>query len=130
MILDKACIEDLAKQYDDKADEKEYRLEIKIFKSIKGMGSPPLSLTKEILLYIVEWKAARVKGYVNKNDEQYVKEVTQVSLSTKNEKPKIEILTLLNGVQIRMTSTIFFISQSSILLWIIMRGTRLRLSIK
>ncbi len=108
MIIDKAWIEDLAKQYDDKVDEKEYRLEIKIFKSIEGMGSPPLSLTKGILLYIAEWKAARVKGHVNKNDEQYVKEVTQVSLSTKNEKLKIEILTLLNGVQIRMASAILF----------------------
>ena len=108
MILNKAWIENLAKQYDNKADEKEYRLEIKIFEYIKGMESPPLSLTKEILLYIAEWKAARVKGYVNKNDEQYVKEVTQVSLSTKNEKLKIEILTLLKGVQIRMASTILF----------------------
>lgn len=108
MILNKAWIENLAKQYDDKADEKEYRLEIKIFESIKGMGSPPLFLTKEILLNIAVWKAARVKGYVNKNDKQYVKDVTQVSLSTKNEKLKIEILTLLNGVQIRMASAILF----------------------
>jgi len=107
MILNRAWIEDLAKQY-DKAEENESILENEIFESIKGMGSPPLFLTKDILLCIAEWKAARVKGYVMKNDEQYVKEVTQVSLSTKNEKLKIEILTLLNGVQIRMASTILF----------------------
>ena len=106
--LDKTWIEKSAKKYDDraKANEKECPLENKIFKSIKGMGSTPLFLTKDILLCIAEWKAARVKGHVNKNDEQYIKDITQVSLSTKNERLKIEILTLLNGVQIRMASAI------------------------
>lgn len=109
MILDNAWIEDLAKHYDDgEVDGKEYRLERQIFESIKEMGSPPLSLTRDILVDIAKWKAIRVMGYVMKNDEQYVKEVTQVSLSTKNEKLKIEILTLLNGVQIRMASAILF----------------------
>ena len=106
MILNQDWIEDLAKQYDDKADKEESRLEEKIFKSIKEIGSPPLSLTTEILVYIAEWKAARVKGHVMKNDDQFVREVTQVSLSTKNEKLKIKVLTLLNGVQIRMASAI------------------------
>lgn len=105
MILNQEWIEDFAKQYDDK---EESCLERKIFESIKKMGSPPLSLTKDILVDIAEWKAARVKGHVMKNDGEYVKEVTQVSLSTKNEKLKIEILTLLNGVQIRMASAILF----------------------
>ena len=108
MILNKAWIEDFAKQYDVEADENEIFLEEKILESIKEMESPPLSLTKDILLDIAEWKAIRVKGHVKKNDEQYVKEVTQVSLSTKNEKLKIEILTLLNGVKIRMASAILF----------------------
>ena len=106
--LDKSWIEKYAEKYDDraKANKKEYLLEEKIFESIKGMGSTPLFLTKDILLCIAEWKAARVKGHVNKNDEQYIKDITQVSLSTKNERLKIEILTLLNGVQIRMASAI------------------------
>ena len=108
MILNQDWIENFAKQHDDKADNKESLLEERIFKSIEVRGTPPLSLTTEILVDITEWKAARVKGYVMKNDEQYVKEVTQVSLSTNNEKLKIEVLTLLNlnGVQIRMASAI------------------------
>ena len=105
--LDKAWIEESARKYDgDKANKNYNLLEKKIFESIKGMGSTPLFLKRDILLCIAEWKAARVKGHMNKNDEQYVKDITQVSLSTKNERLKIEILTLLNGVQIRMASAI------------------------
>jgi len=105
MTINKAWIEDFVNQYDE-ANKNECPLEEQIFESIKGMGSPPLSLTTEILVDIAKWKAARVKGHVMKNDEQFVREVTQVSLSTKNEKLKLKVLTLLNGVQIRMASAI------------------------
>ena len=105
MILDKAWIEDLVRKY-DKDNQKENELEYEIIKSIEIKGLPPLYITKDTLKKIAKWKSARVMGHIEKNDEQYVKEVTQVSLSTKNEKLKIEILTMLNGVQIRMASAI------------------------
>ena len=55
MILDNAWIEDLAKHYDDgEVDGKEYCLESQIFESIKEMGSPPLSLTRDILVDITK----------------------------------------------------------------------------
>lgn len=107
MILNKTWIEYLAKQYDE-AEENESILENKIFESIKEIGSPPSYLTKDILMNIAKWKARRVKGYVEKNEDQYVRDTTQVSLATKNEKLKIEVLTLLNGVKIRMASAILF----------------------
>ena len=107
MILNKDWIEDLAKKYDED-NKKENELEYEIIKSIEIKGLPLLYITKDTLKKIAKWKSARVMGHIEKNDEQYVKEVTQVSLSTKNEKLKIEILTLLNGVQIRMASAILF----------------------
>jgi len=105
MIPDKAWIEDLARKYDED-NQKEKELEYEIIKSIDIKGLTPSYLTKDTLKKIAKWKSPRVMGHIEKNDEQYVKEVTQVSLSTKNEKLKIEILTLLNGVQIRMASAI------------------------
>ncbi len=107
MVLDKTWIEDLAKQYDEN-NEKENILEKGIFNAINKIGSPPSYITKDILMKIADWKAARVKGRVEKNDEQYVRDVTQISLSSKNEKLKLEVLTILNGVGIRMASTILF----------------------
>jgi hypothetical protein len=108
MILNKTWIEDWAKKYDDEYNKKERLQEITIFESIKKIESPPSYLTKEIVWKIAEWKAARVKGHVNKNDDQFIKDVTQVSLTTKNERLRLEVLTLLNGVKIRMASAILF----------------------
>jgi len=105
MILNKDWIEDFAKKYDEDNQE-ENKLECEIINEIKGLTSS--YITEDILKKIAKWKSPRVMPHIIKNDEQYVKEVTQVSLSTNNEKLKIEILTLLNGVQIRMASAILF----------------------
>jgi hypothetical protein len=99
MILDKAWIEDLAKKYDED-NQKENELEYEIIRSIEIKGLTPSYLTKDTLKKIAKWKSARVMGHIEKNDEQYVKEVTQVSLSTKNEKLKIEILYLFSSYTI------------------------------
>lgn len=108
-MLNKAWIEELAEKYDEE-NKKEKFLEKKIFECISEVGSPPRYLTTDILVKIAEWKAARVKGYVDRNrsDEQFVKDVTQVSLLTKNERLRLEALTLLSGVNIRMASAILF----------------------
>lgn len=108
MILNKTSIEDWAGRYDE-SHKKEIFLEKEIFDSIKEIGSPPSYLTRDILMKISEWKAGiRNKGRIEKNDEQFVREVTQVSLNTSNERLKLEVLTLLSGVSIRMASTILF----------------------
>ena len=53
---------------------------------------------KEQLLIIAKWKSPRNTSYVNKNDNDFVKEVTRIALSTINERIKISILTLLDGI--------------------------------
>lgn len=107
MTLNRAWIDDLVKKYDESYKE-ENPLENKIFESIKEGGSPPSYLTKDVLMMIAEWKAARIKGYIEKNDDQFVRDVSQVSLSTKNERLRFEVLRLLNGVDIAMASAILF----------------------
>ena len=56
-------------------------------------------LTKEQLRMVARWKAPRSAGHIEKNEEEYVKEITTWSLSAKEERSKIEVLTLLDGVQ-------------------------------
>jgi hypothetical protein len=105
MVITRKWIDGWAKKYDQN-NQDEKKKEDNIFKSIKAIGSPPHCLTKEVLIKVADWKAPRAKGYVDKNDPYYVEEVTRVSFTTKNEKLKLEVLTLLDGVYIRMASTV------------------------
>jgi hypothetical protein len=55
-------------------------------------------ITKEQLKIICRWKALRNVN-AKYNDSAYVEEITGISLSARNERTKIEILTILDGVQ-------------------------------
>ena len=57
-------------------------------------------LTRDQFLTIAEWKTARSRSRCRKNDAGYVKEVTGAALRSKNERFKIEVLRLLDGVDI------------------------------
>ena len=50
------------------------------------------------LLTLARWKAPRSAGRVKENSAEYVEEITQVAFSTKTERARIELLTLLSGV--------------------------------
>lgn len=54
--------------------------------------------TKPEFLVMCHWKSPRTKPIVESNEENFIKEVTEIALSTKNEKLRIKILTLLSGV--------------------------------
>jgi hypothetical protein len=56
-------------------------------------------LTKHQLRLLAQWKAPRSAGYVESNCESYVREVTALAFSAKNERTRIETLTALDGVQ-------------------------------
>lgn len=105
MKLTKEWIRELASKYDKENHEEKVK-EDAILKCIKASGSPPTNLTKPVLIKIAEWKAARTKGYICTNDPKYVEEVIRESLKTDNERLRLEILTLLNGVGTRMASAI------------------------
>jgi thermostable 8-oxoguanine DNA glycosylase len=119
MEITRDWIVEWAEKY-DKDNQEEKMKEERVLKSIKAIGSPPAYLTKDVLKKIADWKASRTKGYIRKNNPKYVKEVTQVSLTAQNEKLMLEVLTLLNGVSIRMASAILqfcFPNQYTVMDW-------------
>ena len=56
-------------------------------------------LNKELLKRVARWKSPRPARHVEKNDEDYVKEITSWSFSATNEHAKIRVLRLLDGVE-------------------------------
>lgn len=54
---------------------------------------------KAELQTVCNWKTHRSKSRVAKNTEGYVEEVTRTALSTPDERLRIEVLTLLDGVE-------------------------------
>ena len=55
-------------------------------------------LTKDQLVRICTWKAARSAGNARGNDPEYVEHLTRLSFAASNERARIELLTLLDGV--------------------------------
>jgi hypothetical protein len=53
---------------------------------------------KEILRQVAEWKSPRSAGHVERNSEQFIREVTGFAFSAREERSRIETLTLLDGV--------------------------------
>jgi hypothetical protein len=56
-------------------------------------------ITKGDLRIIARWKAPRSAGYIESNPEEYVREITGFALRAATERARIEVLTLLDGVQ-------------------------------
>lgn len=55
-------------------------------------------ITKQQLRVVAKWKSNRSAGYMERNEESYVKEITSWAFSTTEERSRIEVLTLLDGV--------------------------------
>ncbi|MGA7492166.1 MAG: hypothetical protein WB930_11440 [Syntrophobacteraceae bacterium] len=56
-------------------------------------------MNKDELRLIARWKAPRAAGHMEKNSEEYVREITAFSFSAKTERARIEVLTNLDGVR-------------------------------
>jgi hypothetical protein len=94
----------LAKEYERKYPaevEKETKL-INLRHEVRSAGH----LTREQVKKVAEWKATRAAGHVDKNSEEYVREITALAFSAKEERSRIGILTLLDGVGWPMASVI------------------------
>lgn len=91
--VDKAYIQYLIQEYSYNAPEP--RID-----SSKGF------LTKEDFLAIAIWKTKRQTSNYKENDAAFVESVTKTAFSTNNERLRIEVLTLLSGVQYPVASTI------------------------
>ena len=71
------------------------RITEKVFPSYKRNGF----LTKEEFVTVCEWKSPRAKPYSESNDSNTIQEVSALSRKTKSERIRIQIWTLLDGVQ-------------------------------
>ena len=75
-----------------------YPRDIDILLSQKKIIQNTGKFTKDQLRVIAQWKSPRSARYIEKNSEKYVNEVSSWSFSAKEERAKIEVLTLLDGV--------------------------------
>ncbi len=87
----RSAIEKWAGQYSDPVDAE---IENVVAPAARRQGF----LTREQFLAIAEWKTARSRSRCLENDDAYVREVTRAALSSKDERFKIEVLRLLDGV--------------------------------
>ena len=63
-------------------------------------------LDKEELFRVARWKSPRRAGDTDKNDDNYVKEITEWAFTATNERSRIEVLTLLDGIRWSTASAI------------------------
>ena len=73
--------------------------------SIPGVRSKGF-LSQRDLVVLARWKALRNAGRVARNSDSYVRTVSRFALSTRDERARIEALTLLEGVGWPMASSI------------------------
>lgn len=70
-------------------------------------------ITQGQLELAAHWKSPRITGYIKRNEENYVKEITAWSFSANEERSRIEVLTLLDGVSWPMASVILHLFHQS-----------------
>lgn len=56
-------------------------------------------ISKHELRLIAKWKSPRSAGHIEKNSDTYIEEITRWSFLAYEERSKIEVLTLLSGIQ-------------------------------
>ncbi len=86
-------INQIAEKYEYPLEEKESTL-LNLKKNVQSKGF----LSKSQLFLVAKWKAPRSAGYVERNTDIYVREITTFAFNTKDERARIESLTILGGV--------------------------------
>ncbi|MBU4444987.1 hypothetical protein KJ656_07905 [bacterium] len=89
--FDESQITNIANRYKYPREEEEL-LELRSQIEEKGC------LTKDQLRLVAKWKAPRSARHVEKNTHEYIKEVTSFAFSAKDERSRIKILTIIDGV--------------------------------
>lgn len=56
-------------------------------------------LTKDQLRLVAKWKSPRSAGHIERNSDDYVREITKWSFSSNTERSRVEVLTILDGVR-------------------------------
>lgn len=86
-----ALLRELSVRYVPSAGEDQL---VKMRRSIGAKGC----INGDQLFAIARWKSPRSAGRVNNNSESFVRELTSVALASEDERTRVEVLTLLDGV--------------------------------
>ena len=81
----------LAQRYQYESDEVDLS-DLKANIDVRGY------LTKAELRTVARWKSPRSAGYMEKNSDDYIQAVSRIALTAREERIRIEVLTLLDGV--------------------------------
>ena len=95
----KSEIRSLASRYEAELGERDRGLTNSITQEVFPSYRSKRYLTKEEFLTVCEWKTPRSKPRCKSNDEAFIKEISALVLTTKSEHLRIQIWTLLSGVQ-------------------------------
>ncbi len=87
------------------ADKYAYPYEETELLSLKKVVYSKGYLSKAQLSLVAKWKAPRSAGHVERNTDNYVREITSFAFNTKDVRARIESLTILGGVS-RPTASI------------------------
>lgn len=92
-------IDEILKSIDYKEDDKT----LKIFSLVEQEEE---LLSRNTLIKILKWKSPRPLRFYNENEEEYIKNITQLAFKQENDRVKIHILTALKGVNYPSASAI------------------------
>ena len=76
------------------------------FNEIKPKIQEQGCLDKELLKRVARWKSPRRAGLIDRNDNDYIRDITSWAFGATSERAKIEVLRLLDGVEWRTASAI------------------------
>jgi len=89
--FDSSLILEWSKKYPQDYDTE---VETRIAPDVRARGY----FLKDEFKTLCRWKTPRSKPLIESNPDDFIREVTRTALSTPNERLRIEVLTLLNGV--------------------------------
>lgn len=104
-LSDDIDIRDYAKEYNN-YHKLHSEIDLTLENEFLSIKKPLIKLDLEFLRKIAHWKSPRSSGHIEKNEPEYVQAVTSFVFQTKNERARIEALTILSGVQWPMASVI------------------------
>ena len=104
----------LKKEIRNWASRYSYNNEDKMSKEIAPKIQKQKYLTKDDLIFICRWKSPRITPLAKQNDESLIKEVTSISLKTKNHVLSIGVLLILKGVSWPVASVILHFGKKNL----------------
>ena len=94
----KGEIEDWANRYISRAKKREWEAEENIEQVVSPSVRKNRSCSRSEFLALCDWKTPRTRQQCERNEEGFIREVTSIAFTTPNERLRIEVLTLLEGV--------------------------------